>query len=505
MSLPFRAAAFGLCLLASAGAASLAQAAPGARTPELQREEDAAYEASRLTVAVQALQSGNFGHAYDLAHGVVNGPRFATLPADLQLAARTVQAAGASGLGRHAEAQAIVRQMTAAPDATADLWLTQLDIDAAAEDNAAMALTLTEIARRYPDQLLQMEEIYVAYVASLAGQGPEAFDLIEALKAAGWDTQDPTGTDVLSRDQALRWLERGDPARAEAHLADITSPSVLLSVETDHRFATLGRGQGTLNLEAEIARDLDASRRLVETHPELLRHRISLAHSLSMAGLNDEALSAAEAAVALGSRGPDGPLLFGFALETQARMLFVLGRHDEAIAVMRRAAAVPEDGQSNISQTLELSDLYWALGDGDTALALVRNLDRDRMDRFGRLSRATSEVCATQLTGDQALRDAALAELAAEWREEPGLYIAALMCVEDHETAVAVTLERLADPDMRAAALAELHGYRIAGQSTPVIDRFMAAWDTLRTDPQVQAAAARHGQIVDTPFYLSVI
>jgi tetratricopeptide (TPR) repeat protein len=144
-------------------------------------------------------------------------------------------------------------------------------------------------------------------------------------------------------------------------------------------------------------------------------------------------------------------------LNNRAIALGGLGRRDEELELLIRAARRPEHGDPNVSQAINLGQFYCDLGRPKDALFAI--LDVEKTSPYGQSQLETVHLCAALQLGDKDAAASALNYLKDHQADSPRTYQSALVLVGDYDGAAALLIQRLNDPSMRADALTEVQNY----------------------------------------------
>lgn len=484
----------------------LAQPNVGARPPQR-------IDLARLLVEADAAsQRGDFAAAMALVDTALRSPGFGQLPARHQLAFRLLEGLLAFEMEQPERSIAALRAVIGMDEVPEPLLEAAWSLLFWAEyfhDLPAAAATLTTIARDRPAALAELDDESVLWTAQGREIGPEThgdlrFDLRQALLAADWSGEHDSW---LWREHALELLERGRVEAAIAAAGRVAAGEAVLSMRADRRFDPLveAHGEDRFDVAAAFAGDLERARAAITGAETGLGPRNALAFELFMAGRLDEALAVVDRALELAPPGAPSDLpeadQVNWTLDTRGRVLWAQGRHEEALAVQRQAAALSEDGGANVSQVINLGWLLYLAGEPAEALAALEPLAPEGLSPFGMMQADQVRACAAHALGEAERAGEVLADMAERRRDAPDAYFETLGCVGGLDAAEAFLLERLEDPEMRGQALAGFHSYVPRPGPTPVEQSLAEALAEVRARPQAAAAAARHGRAFQVPTY----
>jgi tetratricopeptide (TPR) repeat protein len=332
---------------------------------------------------------------------------------------------------------------------------------------------------------------------------PSRVRLAEALFRIGWPGgDDAEGGDFIRTILVDDRIAQGDTAGAAGIAAGISTPSRLLPMLVGRRYdPVLAPGEDRLEL---LRRALDRRGRetaeALAAAPSDLARLVDRAKYLRGIGRDAEALALLQpsirdvAATTQNERGI-------WAVDEAAYALSALGRSEEALALMERAAAIPlSENGALISLRINHLDLLWAAGRNAELLDRAVRLDGDesrQANDYGKMWIAAARACALAGLGRTAEAAPQLERLRALGEVNPVALSRALLCVGDLAGAEALLVRRLGSADPDSAILA-LQDYEI-GQPNPPIAPFLERLTALRDRPAVRAALDRAGRVLRLP------
>jgi tetratricopeptide (TPR) repeat protein len=384
-------------------------------------------------------------------------------------------------------------------------WHLRLTAAYRAGDVDDAALCLETIARRWPVSLDEVRDGAVfrltREVASIPGGPERRFSLLEALYQANWAPSDAfVSADRQWRDLMLMMVERGQLNRAGAVAEGLVGPYALIGLRADRRFdEVIDRAAPRYEPEAAAARRLETLEIAAAEQPRRLTGINAVAGVLIQTRRTTEALKLLDETLARAA-APDAAFVdadeeLAWTMDYRARALVQLGRFDEAVAQWRVAAQRPELGQPNVSQTINLAGLYADLGRSAEAAAVADQALALDLSQFGRMQALAVRACALHEAGDRAGAARDLAEMRAHAADAPAALEGALLCAGALDAAARLYVARLADPDLRGAALEELQDYVAPPVATPLQEKRARGLAAVRARPQVRAAIARVGRV----------
>ena len=482
--------------------ANIADAPPEASGAAVQAET------ALLVRAAAAAKKNDLKTALALSQAVVAAPAFAGLDPEQQHVALMLVGALRLQTGDAAGAIGFLKRSSAMDQADDTDWELRTQAGVALSDFDDAVQSLATLARRWPASLGDIDDADVFSVARQAGKLPDGdnrqFALRSALFEAHWKPTDPfNDASEIWRELARQLLARGQAPRAAEVAAAVSGPGVVLSMRIDRDFDALVQAAPE-RFDVDAARD----RRIAELRAKVAAAPTSLdgvniladmlvqsAHDEEALKLLDDALARAQPPGGAKSVYADAADKLIWTMNLRAWALKHLGRYDEAIAQMRKAAERPEDGSVNVSQTINLGDELVEAGRPLEALKAVAGITPRSVSAYGLM--AAEEVRGIawfQLHDDAALaKSLALAKAHAD--DAPDALLDITLLTGDQDAAAALIIGRLADPARRADALVILQDWRLPPGATAFVrdqDRRLKA---VRDRPDVQAAIAKVGHI----------
>ena len=382
-------------------------------------------------------------------------------------------------------------------------WNMRLLAAARARDHAEATLTLTTLAEHWPENLGDVDARVIGRVVhDTPHTGASRYQLLGALSKANYKSEEGYDLSHWWRDLALLQLEHADQAAAKKTLEKLTDPAALISVRADNRFAPIRDGL-SLDIPAAIASQVQQAREAIKAHPTKLHPVVVLMgvlrQSLDFAGavqLADDAVSAMS--------GPKGPKIYDdykesrvWLLDARAEALYRLGKWDEAVAQLTAARQLPEMGDVNVSQTINLASLYNDLGKPREARTTLAEL-ASNVSPYGFMQAAIEYLASADQLGDAAEVEKQLALLKEHQQDSLSTYQRALISANRPDEAAQLLISRLQDPDQRIDALLDVQDYKEAVLGPRAVE-WQKRWVAVKHRPDVVEAIGKVGTVSTYP------
>jgi len=401
-------------------------------------------------------------------------------------------------------------QQAGAPTATQ--LRARIEAAVAAHNASGAAESFQILVARFPATLNQLPYEELGRLVSLlrggAGGQPRRAAL-ETLFARGWKLPDNLEPSGFWLELAQMRLADRDLAGARAAAARITEPALLIRLYCDRRFDALVTRQ---SMKEEIRRDAKLEvtqyREIMKHQPRSLAAVLRLLHALIIEGNNLEAIAIAqtvnaqmnEAAQKRGAKLYDDEGDLGWVLDQLGRALWNSGAFEEGAQVMEGARRLPEYGRPNVSQRLNLADMYASLGLSKKALKEVAGIDSDphTIAPYGMIVLQGVYLRAALQTGDRTALGGVLNYLREHEAVAPSTVIEEFVEAGVTGEADALLRTTLADPRQRGTLLADLQLYK-ESPLTALEKRSQEQWENWVKRPQVQSEIAKWGHFDSYP------
>lgn len=481
-----------LPMLASAGAA------PAAADPNASAV--AATEVL-LRQGFDALQHNDIAAAQPALDQAVQSPGFPGVSPDIRYQALLATSMIANQNNQEQKALALATRATAFAFADNTAWSTRLDAAYRSNHFRDAGRSLTVLAQRWPDKLDQVND---AAIWQLHQHLQRAHDtnadreMLDALFDAKWQDH---GTEPSSmwRDLTLLLIDRKEAGRAAAVAKRITSAQVALSMRVDKRFDSVtGADPQAFDVDHVMAAEIAAAQMRVKAHPDQLEPLTNLQELYLLTRQFQRVLDASDAVVARAKRNEGANTYTDFAdkydwiLDNRSRALQGLGRWQEAVRTEILAARRPENGNMNVSERINLADLYAELQQPGKATDAI--IELGPMSPYGQMQLESVKLMIAIDQDDSAGVSAAMKYMQAHRGDAIGTWESALLLTNRLDDAANLLIERLHKPDWRNDALVDMQGY-VHGDETPAGKLLRERMATIVARADVQAAMQKVGRI----------
>jgi tetratricopeptide (TPR) repeat protein len=427
---------------------------------------DPALRFYRLRVAeAQALNAAQrFEPARKAFAGLLADPRFDALDPAERRALLSANAWSHVRSGELEDAARMYRRADAIglndPD---DLYrLALIEFDLQRHDGSAEAMS--RFVEYHPELLPQVSPDFLfQLVRAIEPASDIRLGLMQALFDANWRTpaQDES---AIWYALALRRVIRGEPELAVGPLRRVNDPSSLVLLRSDRRFdRMIDRASWQYDVAAAAERRIETLRKDADARPTNLDARIQLGYALLAANQAEALLALADETMDRIATSPPGTAAFddmeqqAWLLDHRARALRRLGRHEEALAELRRGSDLRENGDANVSQVLNLGAALCAMHRPREALDAIAGVGD--MSGYGRTVQAGVRHCAAMQLGDAATAARELAYLREHRDVSQVNFIETLLHEKRMDEAARALVEVLADEDKRLELLSWMQGY----------------------------------------------
>lgn len=426
---------------------------------------------------------------------------FIQLPMDLQYRVLWIASMLAEQDGQDKKAHDMAVRATTFDAADSTVWMVRTFSAMSTADYHDAAHGVTVLAQRWPDKLssiLPGAIIQLHFLLKQAQDDAMDREMLDALFDAKWKNNgNEPGS--LWRDLALQYLNRKDVARATTVSKRITSARTALSMLVDKRFDPITRKYPeAFNVGRLISVQITTAQARMKAHPDQLSPIVDLQKLYLATGKNPRVLSISDAAVAQAKHGTgdttytDFATRYNWVLDCRSRAWKREGHWKQAIREEMVAARRPEFGSMNVSQLINLGNLYANLGQSDKAANAIVELGD--LSPIGHMQLESVRLRIAVAKKDKAAITSAMSYLRQHRADDIRTWEDALLLRGKLDVAAALLIERLKNPAWRSDALVDMQHYADVVE-TPVEKTIRNRWDTVTRRPDVQAAMHMVGRV----------
>ena len=355
----------------------------------------------------------------------------------------------------------------------------------------------SKLAREWPEVVKQIRVETIVYIRQATEKNSNArLALLQSLFDAHWQPNRAHASN-LWYELALMHLARNDLDAVGATVAHISQPADIIMLLSDNRFNSIP-AVTNINLDAAASQQVAKLRLLSDESPNDLEIAAELLDALLTVGRHQDVLDISEAwitrlALTTGDASPiQGINSQVWIANTRATALRRLNRTEEAVAQLRAASKKQENGHSNVSQILNLGELYVSLGRSDDALASVKEVGD--MSGYGQMVLKSITHKAFRQKGDLDNAESSLSYIRQQRKDAPIILVEALVEANKMDEAAKNLIEMLDSPDDRDVALLWLQIF-LEPPSLPGTIQWNARRKVLRSREDVSKAVNKVGQI----------
>jgi tetratricopeptide (TPR) repeat protein len=461
-------------------------------------------EIGQIDESLKLVADHHFAEAEGVIQLVIHAKHFGRLPSEEQYRALLTAAKIAYTL-KHPKLEYESRvRLVALPEATSDDRVSRVNAAARLGDVDELVISLTELVKRNPERLTAADERFVIRALRDAEKKlphGSTLPLLHALYTAHWKLkwdQEPSG---FWQDLALMLLEQNRLTEAIDVSTHVTDEYGIISMRADRRFdAITASNSAQFDVSTALKRDLEHFQAAAERTPKSLTPRVVVIDLLMKQQRYGAALAAADGLVEeIRVRADpkrwydDFDDQYAWVLDSRSRALTRLGRWDEGLDQLAAASWVLDKNGKNVSQVINLGELYCAFGKPREALGALVRLGTD-ISPYGRMQEAAVRLDAAVQLGDTEQTDQWLGFMKEHRLDAPGTYGDALLLTGDVESAAKWLIERLQDRDLRAFALLSIQTYAVPRETARQLE-LRQRTAALLARPDVQAEIQKVGRI----------
>jgi tetratricopeptide (TPR) repeat protein len=381
-------------------------------------------------------------------------------------------------------------------------WLDQLAAALKAQDTKEGYRCLTQIVDHWPEKLPKIDTQTIVWVYTERARGVTADELYVSLS----QLFDAYGKTAASREPESLWMtlaflaaERGHIDRARRVAAHLENPHYLVSIRIDKLFDPIvDANPGAFDIGRASTKYIDDLTRQVESRPRSLHVRLQLVDALLSANRLDEALRLSDGLASEVRSAQPGAAVFDdseatyWIADSRARVLWALGRRDEAIEELERARQPQDKGYANADLTINLATYLCGAGRPQDAW---RVLDEPIwVSPFGLMKVHLLRQWAALQMHDEGRADRELEFMSQHRADDYHGYQEALVVAGRLDEAVRVLAFRLSNSNLQMDALMQLQRFDMATMS-PEEQKRMLAWRAFSNRADVQAVVSPVGRI----------
>jgi tetratricopeptide (TPR) repeat protein len=428
-------------------------------------------EIAQIDAALKLVGEKHFAEAEVIIQPVIHAKDFGRLPSAEQYRALLTAARLAFTLKEpKLEYESRVR-LLALPEATAEDRMSRVNAANRLQDTGEVLIGLKVFVERDPGRLdYSTQPFIIRALRDGKKQLPRGstLPLLQALYGAHWKLRWNEEPSFAWSDLTLLLLERNRLPEAIDVATHITDEYGLISMRADRRFdAVVGANPEHFDVDAAAKRGLRDFQVAVAIAPQSLMPKLIVIDRLIEQQHYAGALAAADGTLAEIRSNSDPKQWYedfndnyAWILDSRSRALRRLGRWDEGLDQLAAASHVLDASGGNVSQVINLGELYCHLGQPREALGSLDRLGTD-ISPYGLMQAANVRLDAAIQLGDTGQTERWLGFIREHRADAPRAYQDALLMVNDVDTAAKWLIERLEDKDQRAATLLTVQDYAI--------------------------------------------
>lgn len=487
---------------------------PTARTDKSPNKKTQIDILAQFDALTSKLYAGDGNGALAEARSILARPDFATMDAALQFRCYLMAGILERELG---SPEVAMQHLTTAGEAEPQFrdgtyWQAYTQVSADVEDYTGAANAMAEIAVEYPDLLDTWNERFITRILREAGKSADRSvkkHVLQALLNSGYRPK--SGYLSLENywlDLVDIHLEDGEDSEAAAVAATLTQPTSIAALGFDGRLAVFAPSDLEAAFREAVDKRVEDGRALLATYPRDARAVALLANTLAdvdslpeALALLDEAIARVDAAIGRPAFDDEEKYL-EWIHNARTRILMRLGRWDEAIESQIRSRDISHSYDPGaVSQSINLGDLYYLLGEPAKALEAVGDMDLEKANEFGVSAAKEVEACAFHQQGETAKAAEALNLLVEHVADNFLSAKLGLLCIGDSDRLARLIVARLQDPATRRDMLRDLQIYSPLPTNTEMGRQMDALYDEVRNRPEVREAVAATGKILSWPIF----
>lgn len=467
------------------------------------RRRDAELASHHIDAALRLLARRDLAGAQGELRDAIYSKRFDDLPAGTRRRALLLAFRLSSARGQPRQGYAYIARAAAMQPHNADDLRAATDAAARLGYKADEVRDLTFLVREWPARVPSFNVEFIVHAVGDASELPRgaALALLRALYEAHWKLQGGIEPSAEWRDLVLLLLERRERAEAAAVAAHVTDPYVLIAMRADRRLdSVVAANPALFDIDEAARRELAGLEAATESAPRSLVLEVAFIDALQQQRHYGASLAAADSILAaLQSTNFPERLYDDLAdqepwfLESRSIALYRVGRWDEAVEQMQAASRLFEHDHGNITQLIDLGQMYCELGRPQEALMAIDGI-LTPASPYGLMQIAKVRLEAAVQLGDAAQAGRSLDYLRTHRGDSVATYEEALIAANHLDRAARVLAARLFDAHEREDALASVQTYAPEPEG-PMEQRFDERLRVLIARKDVQSAIRRVGRI----------
>ena len=368
---------------------------------------------------------------------------------------------------------------------------------------------LSQLAEQNPEKINDLDGSWVKGLNRVAIVDDKAtlFErLALALMRAGYKSDSAWGDNWLYV-KAINAIvasseDAAEPDKVEIskYLQNITSPSSLLDLLISKKYQDiwpLVEARAGKNLRLAIDRNVDVLQQAYENDSKNYDKLTAYVDGLTKAGRLKDAVSIAEPYVddwdSIEAEAEDAFWL----ADAYARDLDEMGKHKEAVAVLRRISELPvSDFPSSVNMRINYAHILLRRGKFNEALAVANKIERRAASAYGQMFIDEARVCSLFNTSRQEDARTVILEMEKMKSENILAYAGALACVSDAEKLEQVIIESLEDESLRRSTMLRFIEAKRSNKVGIFGRKMTKRIDDVLSRSRIQSIFSKYGRVV---------
>jgi beta-barrel assembly-enhancing protease len=459
--------------------------------------------ADQLADAMNLVKREEWPKAQAALQAIIEDKEFSSFSSDTQY--RVLWAAGRvfADHGQLERGYEYLVRASAMPQSNYEELAAQTLTAAKLNNEAQMVSSLTSIAQRYPEKVSNFRPQWIVAVVRQSRKLPagQRLALYRSLYAAHWKLQWNFEPSYAWLELTRLLLENGEQEAAVDVSTHVTDAYDLIAMRVDRRFDMIVAAHpAQFDIAVAAAREFKELQSASEKAPRSLELKEKVISTLRRQQHYAASLAAADALIAelKSTHSPekayeDYEKWNPWVLNDLDAALRRVGRWDDAVAQLTAASLLSEDNAGNVSQIINLAQLYCDLSRPKEALKTLGRLEA-KPSPYGLMQVEYVKLDAATQSGDKNQIALSIRYLEDHQVDAPDTYADAQILVNDPNRAAKLLIERLQDVDQRTAALLSVQTY---GQwrNTPRMLKWHARWRAMLARADVQEAIQKVGRV----------